>query len=727
MTSEVPRTCPACQNRHLLKSSVCPVCDLPLDWIAGFPEFDQALRQCALMERDRSWSRLTTELADSLDRAIPLAHDVPTILGREKTDTSISLPDSSIDPQHCLVAPYLSPQQQSGAAGARRFFLVDLQSQNGTFVNRERIEVAALQAGDFIQIGPFAWSFSAEDGHLIPLPPIAGLGISLEGYHLKQRLGPNFNLRIEPGELTAVVGESGAGKSTLIKVLAGTERSFANGHAVMMEANGQTWPRERNLARFRASLAYVSQDSVLHEELSCEQLLHIGIRLRRDLPSEEDFNRAVDNDLLRFELEHRRDSPICKLSGGENKRLRVAQELLGEPRLLILDEPDSGLDQRRRRQLMRLLRARSWQGCTVVLVTHDVSDLEEFCDRIVRLEAGQIVGDISCRETSGPAFQMVSETVPTSWWNQTRILLQRETQLQLAKFANRLILPIGVAFLFALAIGTAVPRGELELLGFLAFISCIWMSASLSLLSIAGERAVFDHERLFFLRISTYLTAKSCVLLAISTVQTAGFLGALAAVRWLLERDFLDYRSVIPLLFVLVGWSGVSLGLFLSALAQRRKEAAIYVLPLVIVAQIVFSIPIVEHERIRDTVENAYREFHGLSCENGCGNYASVWQHSPEHGQLRAVCTSSCKRWPESHVRSRPDRRIGLSTIRWAALASYLTISRPADIALRQSTHDLDRRQNLPEVWQGLWPAFQVGCWFVGLIAATALCLYLKK
>ncbi len=414
MSSDSSRICPACCAVHSLTADVCPQCAFPLAWISGFPALDEALRNHSPSANCRSHPDFAPELSDLSSRVISLNQHVLTVLGREGGDSIVSLLDPSIELRHCLIAPWKAPEHQDRSDTTQRFFLVDRQSKIGTFVNRQRIHAVELHAGDFIQIGPFAWSFSAEDGHLVPLPPIDGVGISLDGVHIKERLGPNLNLRIEPRTFVAVVGDSGAGKSTLIKVLAGLNGTWTEGNVTMLEANGIPWIRESNPRRFRALLGYVSQDSVLHEELNSEQLLRTSAQLRRGLSNDADLNRAVDDDLLRFDLEHRRTLPIGELSGGENKRLRVANELMGEPRLLILDEPDSGLDRRRRKQLTQLLRARSWQGCTVVLVTHDITDLDDQCDRIIQLGSGRIVCDKTLNPTKPPPHGNSSEHVPAS-------------------------------------------------------------------------------------------------------------------------------------------------------------------------------------------------------------------------------------------------------------------------------------------------------------------------
>ena len=115
------------------------------------------------------------------------------------------------------------------------------------------------------------------------------------------------------------------------------------------------------------------------------------------------------------------------------------------------------------------------------------------------------------------------------------------------------------------------------------------MGGSLSLMQIVGERSVYDHERHLFLRTSSYVLAKAAMLQMLATVQVSVFVILLNVVRGLLGFDGLPSLGWTTLSLLPVAWTGVGLGLLLSALARHSKELAGFLWPLVMIAQIVFS------------------------------------------------------------------------------------------------------------------------------------------
>ena len=669
--------CLGCETVHADDSPVCTECRLPLNWIKSFHSFLDALRSAAIKTVKSSSAVVVPTLA-TVGPPIALSRQSPTTLGRSRKNTH-ALPDPTVEPLHLMIVSWRSDDAEPNSPS--RFFLVDRGTVAGTFVNRRRIAAVELHAGDLLQVGPFAWSFSAVDGQLVPLAPIAGVGLQIAELHVTGRLGPKFELTIKPGQFVAIVGGSGAGKSTLVKVLAGQPGLIVAGRVDVLEANELRWDRAENSERFRDALGYVSQDSILHEALTARQVLTASARLR----GEPHDAATIDFALLRAEIDRKQwDQPIRTLSGGQNKRVRTASELIGRPRLLLLDEPDSGLDGERRASLMRLLRALSWQGCMVVLVTHVVGDLEHLCDRVVEIRQGQVVRDNLAGGTKEATASIADKVAPpptspgTKRAGQFGILVGREWNLLRADWWSRLAVPSLVAALFALAVGVAVEPGHdhIPLLGFLSVVSVLWMSASASLLGIAGEREVFDHERQLFLSVPHYLLAKFLVTVAVAVFQTLLFFGALWLVRVIPPGRQSFHSPLWAIAFLsMTSMAGVSLGLCLSALAGRKKGTATFLLPLVMIAQLVFSVPVADHAVTNHDVEPAYTSF----------------------------------RWADEHVGS-------------AAGISKLTISRPADMAFRawanKPLNEQDEQAKSNATY-AIWGIVTLMGWIIGFLALT--------
>ncbi|MCA9095674.1 MAG: ABC transporter permease, partial [Planctomycetaceae bacterium] len=368
-----------------------------------------------------------------------------------------------------------------------------------------------------------------------------------------------------------------------------------------------------------------------------------------DLPQPAMLQLLSRFELGEYELGRRR---ISHLSGGELRRLNTACEIAAEPKLLFVDEPDSGLDRNNRIQLMRILKGLSLQGCTVVMVTHSDDGLElagrfweldrsglvfdgnwtEYAFRnqrlttpvrneILRLRgAPRVIPQTPPDETSPSSpralpdpFPPPKSSPPTQRQgtrsfrrkpdaSQLAALWKREWALVRSQWVFKMIGTLGVATMFAVSLGVSLPADRPYLLAFLAIISVIWMGSTLSLLSICGEREILDHEQSLFLRTDRYLLAKAGVLGILSTLQTAVFLAILTAIRasLLVRSDQtaqfeiegrLFYQDGIPV-FIVAGWCGVMLGLILSALVGTRKDLANRLLPAVILLQIVCSVPI---------------------------------------------------------------------------------------------------------------------------------------
>lgn len=689
--------CPQCRTVVSNSGEKCEHCGLELEWIVRFPEFHRALSTTAS-------SASTTDPPPTIEhtrlRPTPLTAERANTLGRS-SESTLPVYHSTVELRHCVFVR----QPRTGD-----YWLADCGTPGGTWLNRQRITSARLGDGDLIQVGQFAWMFNAADGYLVPVSPIEGVRVELRaGVALRGRIGPLPDLEIPSGQFVAITGSSGAGKSTLLKAIAGLPGSRDSGRITV---EGRDIDESSNW--FRSVLGYVSQQEFVSDRLTARQAVSYSGRLRGKTADN------VDAVLLQMGLPRDRwDADIRELSGGQALRVRTAAELISNPRLLLLDEPGSGLDLQREQHLMKLLRMLSWRGCTIVIVSHNPETVT-ICDRVLRVERdenggqGTIVSDGSpngthaCRtvaptrtassdldqtddETSsaGKVDRAASLSIKSIvFLMQCRLLVQRELLLARQDWERRLLVPLLVMpVAFALALGTAVRPTADDLLGFFSVLSCIWMGGSLSLMQIAGERAVFDHERHLFLRTSSYVLAKAVTLQSLAMIQVPVFVFLLNSVRMAMDFDGLRSPGWTILSLIPVAWIGIGLGMLLSALARHSKELAGFLWPLVMIAQIVFSVPVSMGSG--RSLNSAYGEFHLHRCDwfPECPRRATRWVPPRDNRSARWLC-SSCSSVSVSpskgsvettyEDRNRPNRI--------ASAISYATASRYGDIAVRSAT-----------------------------------------
>ena len=144
-----------------------------------------------------------------------------------------------------------------------------------------------------------------------------------------------------------------------------------------------------NFQALKQDIAFVPQQDVLHEQLTLRQALDYAARLRLPSDTTAEQRRAAVNDAARsVDLLDRLDQRIGALSGGQKKCASLASEILNRPSLLLLDEVTSGLDESTDWEIMRLLRRLADDGMTIVMVTHTLANVAEFCDKVVCMGRG---------------------------------------------------------------------------------------------------------------------------------------------------------------------------------------------------------------------------------------------------------------------------------------------------------------------------------------------------
>ncbi|MBL8651845.1 MAG: ABC transporter ATP-binding protein [Sphingopyxis sp.] len=191
-----------------------------------------------------------------------------------------------------------------------------------------------------------------------------------------------------PCRLTAVIGPNGAGKSTLLEVAAGLRAPDAGRVELGGESLRVIGPRM--LARRRA---YLPQRAEVEWPISVERVVALG--LTPVLPSFGDLPAtmlpAIDEALAACDLLDLRDRPATSLSGGELARAMLARAIVGDPELLIVDEPTAGLDPRHAIDAAHRLRARADAGRTVIMAIHDLDLAMRHADAIVAIKDGALL------------------------------------------------------------------------------------------------------------------------------------------------------------------------------------------------------------------------------------------------------------------------------------------------------------------------------------------------
>lgn len=189
-----------------------------------------------------------------------------------------------------------------------------------------------------------------------------------------------LSLRIKAGECFGLLGPNGAGKTTTIEILEGILAPTSGEVRIF----GHTW--NENPRQLRQWIGISLQETRLSEKLSVRETLEL-------FASFYDEPRQPESILESLQLTEKADSWVGKLSGGQKQRLAVATALIGNPRILFLDEPTTGLDPQSRRQLWEIVRTFQQKGGTVLLTTHYMDEAERLCDRLAIVDHGQIIAE----------------------------------------------------------------------------------------------------------------------------------------------------------------------------------------------------------------------------------------------------------------------------------------------------------------------------------------------
>ena len=187
-----------------------------------------------------------------------------------------------------------------------------------------------------------------------------------------------IDLDVRAGECFALLGPNGAGKTTTIEICEGlTEPDSGD-----VEVLGMRWRSDPYALRQRLGIQL--QDTQLADKLTVTETLQLFRSFYERGPSPEELIALV-------QLREKRDARVVALSGGQKQRLALACALVGDPDLLFLDEPTTGLDPQARRQLWDLIEEFKSAGRTIVLTTHYMEEAELLCDRVAIVDRGKVI------------------------------------------------------------------------------------------------------------------------------------------------------------------------------------------------------------------------------------------------------------------------------------------------------------------------------------------------
>lgn len=477
-----------------------------------------------------------------------------------------------------------------------------------------------LEEGQSIRIPGYQLIFS--DGKVACFN--APQGFSVIARHLdifagKKQLVGDLNFNLPAGEIMAIIGRSGQGKSTLLRLLQGIHRCGENSS---VQIGGLSY---RN-AEIRKHIAFLEQDPELRRDLTVRETLLDGGRTSMN---RDDFKKNAQSRMEKFcqlfGLTERMDNLVKTLSGGELRRVALARELMGNPGLIVLDEPLSGLDPYNAKILCTHLQQLSFLGHTVILTTHSYEALE-IANKVLVLHHGEqgFYGAPSEAfrffNTHDPEeiLSNLNEESSANWrnsWERKALETQNESNVtdsgengseklyfiknelasvlfykigltakqwsrDLGKALTLLIQPLVIGGLFSLIFSELT---SLWIVAFAVILSANWLALSLSIREVVQERQILQGEFRKGVGVIPTLLSKAALPTLVAWIQT------------LVVYAFVSFRisthvPLIPLLLVTLSMvlPAIMVGLMVSAFSRNSGQANA-TLPLLIIPQVALA------------------------------------------------------------------------------------------------------------------------------------------
>ena len=479
-----------------------------------------------------------------------------------------------------------------------------------TFVNGHEVEnEQVLRNCDYIQILNFTMIYF--NSFIIYKKVFDGANVELHNITKRSSFGKKLlddvSLRIDSNDFTAVVGGKNAGKSDLINVIKGLESGIKKGDVYF---NGLDLLS--NIDMLKEVIGYVPKESILFDSLTLKQCMRYALKLKDyDEVQDKEFDRHIDSVLDMLGIIEYSNMQARELEEDVRKRADIALELLGNPSLLILDEPSLHLDDETERGLLYLLRDIARQTSkTMIISTEKIKRLELF-DKIVFMGTGGKIcfcGTLDeakmffDTESVTEIFHMIKEK--SDYWSeqyrnyftfnvtprekhksklkprvhkrkQFGMYLKRNFEVLFRENAWKIVLMVMLPALFG---GGAyfIPSDKIQLTYLLMAVSGIFMGLFSSISDISRERVIYKRESMGNLKIPVYLLAKYVPQVIYAVIQalimtavlsvTTGFLGMK---KIIMPDVFLEVATVILVLTII----SVSAGLFASTLVRKPSQS----------------------------------------------------------------------------------------------------------------------------------------------------------
>ena len=473
-----------------------------------------------------------------------------------------------------------------------------------------------LEEGKMIRLPGCTMSYAQGELTCKNLP--LGFDVEVENLDVfagKKQLLKGIDFKLRAGEILAIIGRSGQGKSTLLRLLQGKHKSGQDSFVSI----GKLDYRNEEI---RKHIAFQEQDPELRRDLTVKETLLDGARVGM---SKQDFKRNAAGRLEKFSelfgLSARLDNPIRTLSGGECRRVALAKELMGNPGLIVLDEPLSGLDPYNSKILCTHLKQLAFLGHTIILTTHSYEALE-IADKILVLHQGQQAFFGSPKETYNYFESDNPETILTNLNDETAtqwktVLQERVTapirstsalealvpsyfpKMHLSpvflyklsitakqwfrdkgKFLTLLLQPLIIGFLFSQIFSNLT---SLWIVAFAIILSANWLSLSLSIREIVQEKEILQAEFRKGVPVLPTILSKALLPTVVAFIQT------------LIVYTFVGFRTLnwpsppqLLLVILLMVLPPVAMGLVVSSLSKNAGQANA-MLPLLIIPQVALA------------------------------------------------------------------------------------------------------------------------------------------